>query len=262
MVVADNLQQQTFWIAFPYFLNFPAANLAGFLFGYSMQIFADFAGYSLIALGLAALFGYRLPVNFDFPYISQSVSEFWRRWHISLSSWLKDYLYIPLGGNRKGTARTYFNLLAVMFLGGLWHGAALSYAVWGTCHGLALALERAFRNASGPRPAPWALQVLRVGLVFGFVTLAWLLFKLPNFSEVLAYLQAMAVTNRSMPAIDLYLLVIGLFSFPVVLYHAAYQWRAALAPFLARASPLLYAVMLAAIFLNSGPSNAFIYFQF
>lgn len=146
MGVADNLQAQTFWIAYPYFLKFSSVELLALLFGFSMQIFADFAGYSLIAIGTALLFGYRLPVNFNFPYIARSFSEFWRRWHISLSSWLKEYLYFSLGGSRKGSGRTYLNLFLVMFLGGLWHGAAWSYAAWGTWHGLALACERPFRH--------------------------------------------------------------------------------------------------------------------
>lgn len=105
-----------------------------FLIGYSAQIFADFAGYSLIAIGLARLFGYQLPVNFNFPYIAETFSEFWTRWHISLSSWLREYLYYPLGGNRKGTARTTLNLMTVMMLGGLWHGGpgAMPSGAFGT----------------------------------------------------------------------------------------------------------------------------------
>ncbi|MFA6922184.1 MAG: MBOAT family O-acyltransferase, partial [Gallionella sp.] len=105
-VVADNLSEQTFWIAYPYFQWKSSADLLVLLYGYSAQIFADFAGYSLIAIGLAKLLGYKLPDNFNYPYLSSSISEFWRRWHISLSSWLRDYLYIPLGGSKKGIART------------------------------------------------------------------------------------------------------------------------------------------------------------
>ena len=261
MVVADNLQHQTIWIAYPYFLHFPLANLVGFLIAYSMQIFADFAGYSLIAVGLAALFGYRLPHNFNFPYISQSVTEFWQRWHISLSAWLKDYLYIPLGGNRHGKARTYLNLLIVMFLGGLWHGAALSYAVWGTCHGVALAAERFFGTGRRAIARSWPAQVLRILAVFTFVSLAWLLFKLPKFDEVLLYLQAMAA-NRSLPPIYWYLAVIGIFSMPVVLYHAIHWFRTRLTETPTGFGPACYGAMLAATALNYGPSSAFIYFQF
>jgi alginate O-acetyltransferase complex protein AlgI len=144
MVIADNLKDYTFWISFPYYQGFGTLTNLTLLFGYSIQIFADFAGYSLIAIGFAAALGYKIPDNFDFPYISRSLSEFWRRWHISLSTWLRDYLYFPLGGNRKGKIRTYVNLMTVMTLGGLWHGAAWSYAVWGIYHGFGLAVERFF----------------------------------------------------------------------------------------------------------------------
>ena len=134
MVVADNLKNFTFWIAYPYFEAYSTIDLCTMLFGYSIQIFADFAGYSLIAIGLAKLFGYDFQTNFYFPYISTSFKEFWKRWHISLSTFLMQYLYIPLGGNRKGKFRTYLNLLLTMVLGGLWHGAAWSYATWGLFH--------------------------------------------------------------------------------------------------------------------------------
>ena len=142
MVVADNLREATAGLSYPAFVGMPGINLLFLLYGFSFQIFADFAGYSLIAMGLARLFGYQLPINFNFPYLSQSITEFWRRWHVSLSSWLREYLYYPLGGNRKGAARTYANLIIVMLLGGLWHGAAWSYMVWGGAHGVFLALER------------------------------------------------------------------------------------------------------------------------
>ena len=114
MVVADNLKDFTFWIAYPYYLNFSSLTLLSMLFGYSMQIFADFAGYSAIAIGLGKLFGYTLQENFNFPYISTSLKEFWKRWHISLSTFLMEYLYIPLGGNRKGKVRTYLNLIITL----------------------------------------------------------------------------------------------------------------------------------------------------
>ncbi len=124
MVVADNLKEATTALTYPFFLALPKVELIALLYGYSFQIFADFCGYSLIAMGLARLFGYKLILNFNFPYVSRSLTEFWRRWHISLSTFLRDYLYIPLGGNRKGPIRTYINLFIVMFLGWLWHGAA------------------------------------------------------------------------------------------------------------------------------------------
>ncbi|MBZ0180164.1 MAG: MBOAT family protein [Melioribacteraceae bacterium] len=115
------------------------------LYGYTMQLYCDFSGYSDMAIGLALLLGFRLPDNFNSPYKASTVTEFWRRWHISLSSWLRDYLYIPLGGNKKGVARTYVNLLLTMLLGGLWHGASWRMVIWGLIQGAALAVERLFR---------------------------------------------------------------------------------------------------------------------
>ena len=119
------------------------------VYGYALQIYCDFSGYSDMAIGLALLLGFRFPKNFDAPYHSATITEFWRRWHISLSMWLRDYLYISLGGNRKGRLRTYFNLLVTMVLGGLWHGAAIRFVLWGTLHGVALALGRPRRQSLG-----------------------------------------------------------------------------------------------------------------
>ncbi|MDB4809554.1 MBOAT family protein, partial [bacterium] len=185
LVIANNLQNQTFWIEYPYIVGMSAERAWILLVGYSCQIFADFAGYSLIAIGIAALFGYRLPQNFNFPYLSASITEFWRRWHISLSSWLKDYLYIPLGGNRKGAMRTYLNLLIVMTLGGLWHGAAWSYLIWGGYHGLLLSAERMTRLPSPDNKNLIGLSTLwvRYGMVFLLVSLGWSFFKLPDITH-------------------------------------------------------------------------------
>lgn len=258
MVVADNIKDSTFWIAFPYFLNHSSVTLLTLLFGYSMQIFADFAGYSLIAIGLGALFGYKLPQNFNYPYISRSFGEFWRRWHISLSTWLREYLYLPLGGNRRGNARTYFNLFTVMFLGGLWHGAAWSYAVWGTFHGLALAVERLGKNWIRLPNHP-IIGVIQALIVFSFVTMAWLLFKLPNFSDVIAYLGAIAnnkgTTDGGLVGHVLF------YSFPVVAYYAWYLLKQRWAS-LSRYEFLLFGLMITALILDSGTTGAFIYFQF
>ena len=143
-------------------------------YGYALQIYCDFSGYSDMAIGLALLLGFRLPENFRNPYRAASITEFWRRWHISLSSWLRDYLYIPLGGNRLGRLRTYFNLMATMLLGGLWHGANWVYVLWGGLHGTGLALERFFSGEKGtsgpeqqersPRMAFALLMVLQTGI--------------------------------------------------------------------------------------------------
>lgn len=261
MVVADNLSELTFWISYPHFLNISGLELLAYLFGYSIQIFADFAGYSLIAIGLAALFGYTLPQNFNYPYISQSFSEFWRRWHMSLSSWLRDYLYYPLGGNRKGSVRTYVNLFLVMFLGGLWHGAAWSYAVWGTWHGVALAIERFFRDSKFYTSDNIACRFLRTIIVFTFVTLAWLLFKLPNLSHVIEYIMSIFINYRKFPNPSKCVALI-VYTLPVVAYHFAYVYDvfgSKLNRFVRHAA---YATMLLLVLLNSGDTNAFIYFQF
>lgn len=268
MVIADSLKDQTFWIQYPYFMWFGGKELVVLLFGYSMQIFADFAGYSLIAIGIAGLFGYRFPENFDFPYISKSFSEFWRRWHISLSSWLREYLYFPLGGNRRGKFRTYFNLIVVMFLGGLWHGAAWSYAIWGTTHGVALAIERLFKDRI-KLPDNAIVGAFKMLGVFFVVTLAWLLFKLPNFHDVISYVQAV-FTNWDGPVNRPRVYNVLIFSLPVVIYHFAYlslhhsplketnAW-----PVLQRwTAPIAYGAMMFLIAVNSGVTGDFIYFQF
>jgi alginate O-acetyltransferase complex protein AlgI len=255
VVVADNLADLTGLIDFPHHRTQSSATLAAMLFGYSMQIFADFAGYSLIAIGLARLFGYRLMENFDFPYVARSFAEFWRRWHISLSTFLRDYLFIPLGGSRAGRARTYVNLFVVMFLGGLWHGAAWSYAVWGTFHGVLLAVERLLSDRV-PAPHGRVAAVARVGVVFGMVTLAWLLFRLPDHRHVVSFLGALAGNTGLAPDHDR-IFDILLFSLPVLAYHAQ-----SVRPPPAVIAPLVFGLMLFLIAMNPGPRTTFIYFQF
>lgn len=258
MVVADNLKEYTGYMSYPYFENLSSPTLIILMLGYSCQIFADFAGYSLIAIGIAKLFGYDLPTNFNYPYISQSFSEFWQRWHISLSTWLKEYLYIPLGGNRNGNNRTYLNLFLVMLLGGLWHGAGWNYAVWGMIHGVALGLERLLIT-SKEGAMTW-LKCLRVGMVFLIVTIAWLFFKLPNFTQALLYIQKMG-TNWHLPFIpgirEVYVLI---FCMAVALYHLYYLWKGERQ--FPKLEMILLAIMLFFIMTNSGFQGDFIYFQF
>lgn len=261
MVVADNLKNFTFWIAYPYFEAYSTIDLCTMLFGYSIQIFADFAGYSLIAIGLAKLFGYDFQTNFYFPYISTSFKEFWKRWHISLSTFLMQYLYIPLGGNRKGKFRTYLNLLLTMVLGGLWHGAAWSYATWGLFHGGMLAIERLV-NDNVKIKLPKSVLILKGLFVFIMVTLAWLLFKLPDFSHVIKYFQAMGnnITNQGNVKLNMY---IFLYSFPVIVYHFLYLYKESKLITIIRSKEyVVYAILLFFIATNSGISGSFIYFQF
>ncbi|HET7566777.1 MAG TPA: MBOAT family protein [Gaiellaceae bacterium] len=155
--------------------------LAG-VYGYAVEIFADFCGYTNIAIGIALLLGFRFPQNFDSPYAAVSLQDFWRRWHITLSRWLRDYLYIPLGGNRKGKLLTYRNLLLTMLLGGLWHGAAWTFVAWGGLHGAGLAVERLWRDLrrSEPRDTPWRRWLGRV-VTFHVVCLGWIFFRAPSF---------------------------------------------------------------------------------
>ena len=261
MVVADNLKNFTFWIAYPYFEAYSTIDLCTMLFGYSIQIFADFAGYSLIAIGLAKLFGYDFQTNFYFPYISTSFKEFSKRWHISLSTFLMQYLYIPLGGNRKGKFRTYLNLLLTMVLGGLWHGAAWSYATWGLFHGGMLAIERLV-NDNVKIKLPKSVLILKGLFVFIMVTLAWLLFKLPDFSHVIKYFQAMGnnITNQGNVKLNMY---IFLYSFPVIVYHFLYLYKESKLITIIRSKEyVVYAILLFFIATNSGISGSFIYFQF
>ncbi|HSP71293.1 MAG TPA: MBOAT family protein [Gaiellaceae bacterium] len=149
------------------------------VYGYAVQIFADFCGYTNIAIGIALLLGFEFPQNFANPYTAVSLQDFWRRWHMTLSRWLRDYLYIPLGGNRKGKLTTYRNLMLTMLLGGLWHGAAWTFVVWGGIHGLGLAVER----ATGWRPHTRAQQWFGRLLTFHLVCLGWIFFRADSFSR-------------------------------------------------------------------------------
>jgi alginate O-acetyltransferase complex protein AlgI len=176
-------------------VNTPDAWLG--VLGYSFQIYFDFSGYSDMAIGLGLMLGFVFAKNFDSPYRSQSISEFWRRWHISLSTWLREYLYIPLGGNRLGKLRTYLNLMLTMLLGGLWHGAAWNFLAWGGIHGGMLALERAQGKDSFYRALP---RVFRVAVTFLTVTIAWVFFRAADLPAAVAYLASMAGRAPAPPA--------------------------------------------------------------
>ena len=158
-------------------------NLFG-IYGYALQIYCDFSGYSDMAIGIALLLGFQFPLNFRSPYKSQSVTDFWRRWHISLSSWLRDYLYISMGGNRKGKIHTYVNLMITMLLGGLWHGASVNFIVWGGLHGIALACHKFWRNLKGkPKNAVshgWR-KTAAVIITFHFACFCWVFFRNSSF---------------------------------------------------------------------------------
>jgi alginate O-acetyltransferase complex protein AlgI len=159
---------------------------------YSVQLFFDFGGYSTMAIGLALMIGFEFPENFNHPYISRSITEFWKRWHMSLSNWLREYLYIPLGGNRKGVVRTYVNLTLTMLLGGLWHGANWTFVAWGAWHGGILALERYWTERFGESRLPATVRVARTMLL---VIVGWVLFRSVDLAGAGRMFQAMLGFN-------------------------------------------------------------------
>jgi alginate O-acetyltransferase complex protein AlgI len=161
---------------------------------YSLQIYCDFSGYSDIAIGISRIIGFDLPENFNMPYSSTSITEFWRRWHITLSQWLRDYLYIPLGGNRKGRIRTYINLTITMLLGGLWHGANWTFVVWGALHGLALAAHKLWLDTSKSRT--WKVPgVVGWAATYVYVCICWVLFRARDFHSAMVILRKMVGIN-------------------------------------------------------------------
>ena len=156
------------------------------IIGYTMQIYCDFSGYSDMAIGIALIMGFRLAVNFNFPYKSRNLTDFWRRWHISLSSWLRDYIYIPLGGNRHGKARTYVNSFATMLIGGLWHGAAWKFIFWGAMHGGGLAVHKAAQPMLRRVPDNRLVRALSWLLTMTVVALLWVFFRADTFGDACA----------------------------------------------------------------------------
>ncbi len=271
MVIADNLQDFTTWMAYPFFVYRGTGTLLICVLGYSLQIFADFAGYSLIAIGVAALFGYKLPTNFYFPYISSSFREFWKRWHITLSQFLMEYLYFSLGGNRKGKARTYINLILTMMLGGLWHGAGWGYLLWGTFHGLCLAIERAIcgkrvnciQMGNGHYIRKMS-RVLSIFFVFTLVSFGWLFFMIPDFDQVMLFIKCIFTNFGNTLFLDPKILPVFVYAVPVILYHFMYLNRESLwmKKYVLRYDYVFYGIMLFLILTNSGSAGTFVYFQF
>jgi alginate O-acetyltransferase complex protein AlgI len=234
---------------------------------FSGQIFCDFAGYSTTAIGAALCLGFAMSDNFRFPYAAVGFSDFWRRWHITLSSWLRDYLYIPLGGNRHGPAHTHFALMATMLLGGLWHGANWTFVAWGGLHGLYLSAERALRNRfAGYRPGPAATIALGL-LTWMLVNVTWVFFRAKDFGAAWQMLRGMSGQNgTAKPILDtVFLVVVALVVAGIVISHWLMR-KQTLESMLTRAHPTLVAMMwgtmIFAIIISQGTGNAFIYFQF
>jgi alginate O-acetyltransferase complex protein AlgI len=233
---------------------------------YAFQIYFDFSGYSDMAIGLGLMLGFVFPKNFDSPYRSQSITEFWHRWHISLSTWLRDYLYVPLGGNRKGPRRTYVNLFIVMLLGGLWHGAAWTFIVWGAIHGSLLALERLRGKSAIYGTLP---PFLRTALTFVIVLVTWVFFRSPDLPHAMSYLGDMLWIGDPQPGAALlagvvyqpyYLLTFLLAAVIVWTAPQTWDWTRTITP--PKAAAALGLLVLSAMVLATQAFNPFIYFIF
>lgn len=237
---------------------------------FSGQIFCDFAGYSTCAIGSALMLGFRLPVNFRNPYAAIGFSDFWQRWHISLSTWLRDYLYIPLGGNRGGSWRTYRNLCLTMLIGGLWHGAGWTFVIWGALHGVYLVIERLLKGI--PLGACFFQSVVIRGAGWLFTLLgvcyAWVWFRADSFGQAYDFtwrLLDLQGVVQQISQLD-WMQLVAILSFAVlVLVHVLFR-SARLEDFFVRMHPVILcfflSVLIACTILSPGDGNAFIYFQF
>ncbi len=233
---------------------------------YAFQIYFDFSGYSDMAIGLGLMFGFVFPKNFSSPYKSTSITEFWRRWHISLSTWLREYLYFPLGGNRKGSGRTAINLAIVMLLGGLWHGASWNFIIWGALHGIMLGAER----LAGKEAIYFRLRrPVRVGLTFLLVVIAWVFFRAETLPQAMNYLGSMfggvsASPNSVLLAGVFYspysLFCMGISALVVWLAPQTWDWTRDLNTVKAAAIFFLLAISVGLLTIQS--YNPFIYFNF
>ena len=238
--------------------------------GYVVQIYCDFSGYSDMAIGISAIMGFRLTQNFNFPYKSRNLTDFWRRWHISLSTWLRDYVYIPLGGNRRGTLRTYVNNFLTMLVGGLWHGAAWKFIIWGGMHGVGLIVHKALRPWLVKIPDTWPVKAASWTLTMAYVSFLFIFFRAASFEDAwliirnifgnfdIAYL-APFVRVRYVWLIFV-AMIIAVHSLPTRWINAAGDWFVR-APFGAKLAVFIVAVQLVVQFMSEDVMP-FIYFQF
>lgn len=238
--------------------------------GYTMQIYCDFSGYSDMAIGLALIMGFRLGINFDSPYKSRNLTDFWRRWHISLSSWLRDYVYIPLGGNRKGTFRTYLNNFLTMLIGGLWHGAAWKFIFWGAMHGVGLAIHKAFKPILVKIPDNWFTIFISWLLTFVYVSLLWVFFRAADFEQSVLIIQNIFVDFdwrqipqfiEARPAWCAMMFALIVFHFFPHKWTVAVQWAFIRINWVVKLIIFILAVQLVIEFMAEEVSP-FIYFQF
>ena len=231
---------------------------------FGVQVYFDFSGYSDMATGVARLFGFELPVNFNLPFTSRNMTEFWQRWHLSLSLWLRDYLYIPLGGNRKGEARTFFNMFLTMLLGGLWHGASWNYVLWGGAHGVALGIDRAVSREDLSRDWSFRRDGWKGLLVFAWIGIACVLFRSPGMNvaylvtKKLLFIDSAGVDWFFFPAIFYVLIVLlgGFFLRARKIELSKIDLTQSFVP------PLIAAQYLFAFLFPAGGTSPFIYFQF
>lgn len=240
------------------------------IIGYTMQIYCDFSGYSDMAIGIALIMGFKLAKNFDFPYKARNLTDFWRRWHISLSTWLRDYIYIPLGGNRKGTVRTYLNNFATMLIGGLWHGAAWKFVFWGAMHGAGLAVHKASKPVLGRIGDSWPVRAASWLVTMTFVALLWVFFRADSWADSwtvvssvfrdfsAAYIPAFAAA-RSLWLILMLVIVVS-HCLPTRFWESAQAWFVR-SPWIVKLLIFIVVVQLV-IELRTESVSPFIYFQF
>lgn len=244
------------------------------VYGYALQIYCDFSGYSDMAIGIALLLGFKFPTNFLSPYKAVSVTDFWRRWHISLSTWLRDYVYITLGGNRKGQLRRYVNLVLTMLIGGLWHGASWTFVLWGGAHGVALAVHKLWMGLAGQGknapPLPWWRRLTGVMFTFHFVCLCWVFFRADSLNSGLQMLECIFTSSdiTLLPQlISGYPVVMALFFIGYFVHFVPDKVEQRTCNIIARAPLLLSSLIIiaaayAAIQAKGSDVQPFIYFQF
>jgi D-alanyl-lipoteichoic acid acyltransferase DltB (MBOAT superfamily) len=240
------------------------------ILGYTMQIYCDFSGYSDMAIGIALILGFKLPENFNFPYKARNLTDFWRRWHISLSTWLRDYIYIPLGGNRKGARRTYFNCFMTMLIGGLWHGAAWRFVLWGGMHGLGLVVHKSMRRLLDRVPDNLPVKVLSWLITFVFVSTLWVFFRADTLTDAIALLRH-TVTDFSLAYVPAFVAARALWVSLILILIAAQaiptKWFNIISHYFVKSHWLLklfifIVVIQVVIELRGADVMPFIYFQF
>jgi D-alanyl-lipoteichoic acid acyltransferase DltB (MBOAT superfamily) len=249
--------------------NLGGPNLVVLLLGtyaFAWQIYGDFSGYSCIARGSAQLLGFHFMLNFRQPYLAASLQDFWRRWHMSLSTWLRDYLYVPLGGNRLGRVRTYINLMLTMLLGGLWHGANWTFVIWGGIHGAGLAIERLIFGKTRIQSSPtflvhWGRRIF----IFNLVCLAWVFFRSPSIGEAMQQLTGLLVW-RWLPVYGVAVQFLSIYVVPLLLIDLQLEKSGAEYVFGNRTLSLrvVVGIMLCTLItlIGANQTSAFIYFQF